>query len=186
MAFNAAALATTYEGRVLVSQYAEVLSSPAAEEFAFEAAGIGKISLEEGIDAAKMAIEVVEKNPELLSQGESITQVMQDVANDIKGVEVIKKIKQWSKLSVDELKKIGPKSKQYDIRAIQGDASDAWNFFKAQVENFREVRPGVFVGTDSKGITFSYRATSLSGPPTIDVNGITGLRKIKFLELVNE
>jgi len=66
MAFNAAALATTYEGRVLVSQCAEVLSSPAAEEFAFEAAGIGKISLEEGIDAANMAIEIVEKNPKLI------------------------------------------------------------------------------------------------------------------------
>jgi hypothetical protein len=186
MAFNAAALATTYEGRVLVSQYAEALTSPVAEEVVFEAAGVGKLSLEEGIDAVNMAIEVVEKNPKLLSQGESITQVMQDVANDLKGIEVVKKIKQWEKLSVEQLKKIGPKSKQYDIRAVQGDASDALDFFKAQVENFREVQPGVFVGTDSNGITFSYRATSLSGPPTIDVNGISGLRKIKFLELINE
>ena len=38
------------------------------------------------------------------------------------------------------------------------------------------------LGKDENGITFTYRAQSKSGPPTIDVNGIKGIRKIKFKE----
>jgi filamentous hemagglutinin len=53
--------------------------------------------------------------------------------------------------------------------------------FKAQVNTIREPDPGVFVGEGADGITFAYRAVSKSGPPTIDINGIKGLRKIKFI-----
>jgi len=81
MAFNAAALATTYEGRVLVSQYAEMLSSPAAEQVAFEAAGVGKLSLEEGVDAANMALEIVEKNPKLIKTEGSLFDAAKKVVN---------------------------------------------------------------------------------------------------------
>ena len=38
----------------------------------FEAAGVGKISLEEGIDAANMAIEIVAKNPNLIKSEGSL------------------------------------------------------------------------------------------------------------------
>jgi RHS repeat-associated protein len=82
--------------------------------------------------------------------------------------------------SASQLKKIGAQANQKDIRAIKGNAQTAWNFFKAQVDNYSERGNGVFVGTRG-GITFTYRASSKSGPPTIDVKGITGLRKIKFL-----
>jgi hypothetical protein len=83
VAINAGTLATSTAGRKFVSQMADVLTSPMAEEFALEAAGVGKITLEEGADIANMAIEAVEKNPELLSKGKSVTQVFQDVATGI-------------------------------------------------------------------------------------------------------
>ena len=89
--------------------------------------------------------------------------------------------KQWTKFDIGELKKIGKKSLQDDIRVVQGSANDAFEFFKAQVKIFTEVKPGVYRGEDGNGIIFVYRPISKSGPPTIDVNGIKSLRKIKFL-----
>lgn len=88
--------------------------------------------------------------------------------------------KQWTKLGIEELKKLGAKSLQNDIREVQGTAADAWEFFKAQVKTFDERDPGVYVGMDDNGITFVYRATSKSVFPTIDIKGIKSLRKIKF------
>jgi hypothetical protein len=85
--------------------------------------------------------------------------------------------KKWS---ADDLKSL-PKADQNDIKKMYGTASDAWDFFNAQVSSHREVSPGVFVGKDKNGVTFTYRKSSKSGPPTIDVNGIKGVRKIKFL-----
>ena len=38
------------------------------------------------------------------------------------------------------------------------------------------------VGKDKNGITFTYRAISKHGPPTIDINVVRGIRKIKFIE----
>lgn len=86
----------------------------------------------------------------------------------------------WGKVSYDDLKSLS-KADQYDIRRIYGDANDAFDFFKEQVEDFEEVKPGIFVGKDANVIKFSYRADSKSGPPTIDINGVSGVRKIKFL-----
>ncbi|MFS0873062.1 hypothetical protein [Paenibacillus xylanilyticus] len=77
------------------------------------------------------------------------------------------------------------KADQSDIRKIYGDARDAFDFFKAQVKDFKEVKPGTFVGKDANGVTFTYRADSKSGPPTIDVNGVGGVRKIKFYRRTN-
>lgn len=87
----------------------------------------------------------------------------------------------WGKMSAGDLKKLA-QADQKDIKAIKGNANDALGFFKAQVSSYSEVSPGVFVGKDANGVTFTYRASSKSGPPTIDVNGISGVRKIKFLE----
>ena len=89
--------------------------------------------------------------------------------------------KQWTKFDIEGLKKIGEKSLQDDIRVVQGSANDALEFFKAPVKTFTEVKPGVYLGKDENGIIFVYRSISKSGPPTIDVNGIKGLRKRKFL-----
>ncbi|TBL69886.1 polymorphic toxin-type HINT domain-containing protein [Paenibacillus thalictri] len=87
----------------------------------------------------------------------------------------------WGKFSADDLKKLG-QADQKDIKRITGNANDAFGFFKEQVSGYKEVSPGVFVGKDANGVTFTYRASSKSGPSTIDVNGISGVRKIKFLE----
>ncbi len=88
------------------------------------------------------------------------------------------------KLSSDDLRKVGVPSENSGIRALTGNADDAFNFFKSQVNpnTIKEVKPGTFVGRDSNGLTFTYRASSKSGPPTIDVNGVSGLRKIKFID----
>ncbi len=90
----------------------------------------------------------------------------------------------WSKIETDVLKNIGVPAENNGIRALKGTVDDAFNFFKAQVNpnTIQEVKPGVFVGKDASGITFTYRAVSKSGPPTIDVNGVSGIRKIKFIE----
>ncbi len=89
----------------------------------------------------------------------------------------------YRKLAPDELKTIGTKAQNSGIRAVEGTADDAYDFFMKQIDSstLNEVKSGVFVGKDANGLTFTYRAASKSGPPTIDVNGIKGLRKIKFI-----
>ncbi|PWI57780.1 hypothetical protein BM613_07310 [Sulfoacidibacillus thermotolerans] len=87
------------------------------------------------------------------------------------------------KLFANELKSIGIPAENSGIRSVTGNSSDAFKFFKKQVipSTIREVKSGVYVGNDGEGITFTYRSASKSGPPTIDVNGVQGLRKIKFI-----
>jgi hypothetical protein len=87
------------------------------------------------------------------------------------------------KLRPSELKAIGKVAGNSGIRVVKGTANDAWKFFRKQVNTstIKEVKPGVFVGKDSNGLIFTYRKASKSGPPTIDVNGINGIRKIKFI-----
>jgi RHS repeat-associated protein len=91
--------------------------------------------------------------------------------------------KAWSKVEANALRSIGIPAESSGIRAVTGNADDAYNFFKAQVNpaTINQVKPGVLIGQDANGITFTYRAFSKSGPPTIDVNGVDGIRKIKFL-----
>ncbi|MFC1894987.1 hypothetical protein ACFLYH_03495 [Candidatus Dependentiae bacterium] len=113
---------------------------------------------------------------------EDFEKLSRSVGKKVKvSTELVNEIQKWPKLSLDKLKTIGIKSLQKDIRAIWGSAEDAWNFFNAQVISLKEVKKGVFVGKDTDGIIFTYRAASKSGPPTIDVNGVLGLRKIKFI-----
>jgi len=89
----------------------------------------------------------------------------------------------FTKLAPDALKTIGTKANSSGIRALNGTADDAYEFFMKQIDSttLKEVKPGVFIGKDTNGLTFTFRAASKSGPPTIDVNGIKGLRKIKFI-----
>lgn len=86
-------------------------------------------------------------------------------------------------LSADELKNIGTKGDNSGIRHVNGSAQDSRAMFDNQVlsDTVKEVQPGVFVGQGADGFTYTFRASSVSGPPTIDVNGIPGLRKIKFI-----
>lgn len=89
-------------------------------------------------------------------------------------------IKKWTASELRDL----PQAENSGIKKIIGDSDDAYEFFKYQVDqdSIREVKEGTFIGKDDDGVTFTYRAKSKSGPPTIDVNGIKGIRKIKFLE----
>jgi hypothetical protein len=89
-------------------------------------------------------------------------------------------------LNVNELRNIGEPARNRGIRQVNGTETDARSFFDNQVSQstVQEVQPGVFVGQGVNGITYTYRAISsaLSNHvPTIDINGISGLRKMKFL-----
>ena len=71
------------------------------------------------------------------------------------------------------------------IREVVGDAADARRLFdQLRGSNpITEVKPGVFTASGTNGGTVTFRATSQSGPPTVDVHGIEdGIRKIKFVE----
>jgi RHS repeat-associated protein len=85
-----------------------------------------------------------------------------------------------TKLTYSGLKKIGTASKSKGIRIVKGNSIDAYKFFRAQVVSMKKIKPGMYIGKDANGVTFTYRRASKSGPPTIDVNGVNGLRKIKF------
>ena len=104
--------------------------------------------------------------------------------NGIFGTGIEGTSKTVDKLGSDALKKIGVPAENSGIRAVSGNADDAYNFFKGQVNpnTIKEIKPGTFIGKDSNGITFTFRTSSKSGPPTIDINGISGLRKIKFID----
>jgi hypothetical protein len=73
----------SFEGRALLSQCADALSSPFAKEYVLEVAGIGKLMLEEGADIANMAIDIVEKNPELLASEQSVAEVLYEGSKDL-------------------------------------------------------------------------------------------------------
>ncbi len=80
---------------------------------------------------------------------------------------------------------LGRAGRSKGIREVVGDGGDARKLF----DNLRgsnpvtEVRPGVFTARGPNGKTVTFRPTSKSGPPTVDVPGIEkGLRKIKFVD----
>jgi hypothetical protein len=92
LALKIGTLATTVEGRAVLSQCAEALTSPFAKEFALEAAGIGKLTLEEGADVVNMAIEVVEKNPKLIQTEGSFLGATKQVVDVEKLANKIRKV----------------------------------------------------------------------------------------------
>jgi len=57
---------------------------------------------------------------------------------------------------------------------VVGDAGDARKLFdQLRGSNpVTEVKPGVFTAPGANGGTVTFRATSKSGPPTVDVHGI--------------
>jgi len=68
---------------------------------------------------------------------------------------------------------------------VIGDAGDARKLFdQLRGSNpVTEVKPGVFTAQGAHGGTVTFRTTSKSGPPTVDVNRIEeGIRKIKFVD----
>jgi len=82
------------------------------------------------------------------------------------------------------LRALGRKGKGKGVREVVGDAPSARKFFddlrgSSPVE---KVKPGVFKASGPNGKDVTFRASSKSGPPTVDVHGIeSGVRKIKFV-----
>jgi hypothetical protein len=71
------------------------------------------------------------------------------------------------------------------VREVIGDANDARTLFdQLRGSNpITEVKPGIFIASGINGGTITFRTTSKSGPPTVDVHGIKeGVRKIKFVD----
>ncbi len=132
---------------------------------------------------SKLIKEVKETATETATKGvkEATEDAIEDGVNDaaIKGAGETGKA-----LNAEELRKIGLPGNNSGIRHVKGTEIDARNLFDNQVieSTVREVQPGVFVGQGTDGFIYTFRAKSKPGPPTIDVNGVQGLRKIKFLQ----
>lgn len=95
--------------------------------------------------------------------------------------------KKWS---IDEIKNL-PYGKQTSNREILGNTTDAKKFFDSQVlpETIKTAPNGTILGKNKDGIIFSYRAVSSPYSeyvPTITIDGIKGLKKIKFIEKVED
>lgn len=68
---------------------------------------------------------------------------------------------------------------------VVGGVKDAQKMFDTlrAGNKVTEVKPGVFTAQGAKGGTVTFRASSNSGPPTVDVHGVVdNVRKVKFVE----
>jgi hypothetical protein len=85
---------------------------------------------------------------------------------------------------VGYLSKSGKAGTGKGVREVTGNATDARKLFDQVRGNnlVKEVKPGVFVSKGANGGNVTFRASSKSEPPTVDVHGVQkGVRKIKFL-----
>jgi len=95
----------------------------------------------------------------------------------------LSKSKNVTKSRVDLLK-LGKAGTGKGVREVTGDATDARKLFDQLRGNnpVKEVKPGVVVSKGANGGNVTFRTSSKSGPPTVDVHGVQkGVRKIKFL-----
>ncbi len=84
-----------------------------------------------------------------------------------------------------DLTKLGRAGMGKGVREVTGNAKDARKLFDQLRGNnpVIEKEPGVFVAKGRRGGNVTFRVTSKSGPPTVDVHGVQeGIRKIKFIE----
>ena len=83
-----------------------------------------------------------------------------------------------------DLGSLGRSGSSKKIREVVGDSGDALKLFdKLRGNNpVREIKPGIFVAKGKTGGHVTFRPSSKSGPPTVDVHGLEpGGRKIKFV-----
>lgn len=86
--------------------------------------------------------------------------------------------------ALNKLKFVVRLGKSKDIVEIVGKVDDAKALFDELrgTDAVTQVKPGVFTAKPHTGSgTITFREASQSGPPTIDVNGMGGWRKIKFV-----
>ena len=86
-----------------------------------------------------------------------------------------------NELSDDQLRNFGRAGKNSGFRVIDGSHNNAMQFVKSQVTSLKEFKPGKFVGYNSRGIEFRVYANYLRNYTSIRVNGVLGLKGIKFL-----
>ena len=84
-------------------------------------------------------------------------------------------------LSDDQLRHFGRAGKNSGFRVIDGSHDNAMQFVKSQVKGLKEFKPGKFVGYNSRGVEFRVYANHLKNYTSIRINGISGLKGIKFL-----
>jgi len=80
---------------------------------------------------------------------------------------------------------LGRAGKGRGVREVVGDSGDARKLFDDMRGSnpVTEVKLGVFTAPGANGGTVTFRGTSKSGPPKVDVHGIEdGIRKIKFVD----
>ena len=80
---------------------------------------------------------------------------------------------------------LGRAGKGRGVREVVGDSGDARKLFDdlRGSNPVTEVKLGVFTAPGANGGTVTFRGTSKSGPPKVDVHGIEdGIRKIKFVD----
>lgn len=84
------------------------------------------------------------------------------------------------------MKNIGKPGNNSGIKEVSGNVADAEKLFRNQVDpsTIIDVGNGILVVQGSDGVIYTFRSSSSALSdfvPTIDVNGIDGLRKIKFI-----
>jgi RHS repeat-associated protein len=69
------------------------------------------------------------------------------------------------------------------VREVKGGVTEAKKMFDTLrgTNKAEEVKPGVSIAKGPNGKTVTFRSSSKSGPPTVDVHGVVeGVRKVKF------
>ena len=84
-------------------------------------------------------------------------------------------------LSDDQLRSFGRAGKNSGFRVVDGSHNNAMQFVKSQVTGLKEFKPGKFVGYNSRRVEFRVYANYLNNYTSIRINGVMGLKGIKFL-----
>ena len=121
-----------------------------------------------------------------LALGTGLTSLARKAVRNLfrgKGTSVAKEGATRSSTATD-LGSLGRSGSSNKIRVVVGDSGDAIKLFdKLRGNNpVREIKPGVFVAKGKTGGHVTFRPSSKSGPPTVNVDGIEpGVKKIKFV-----
>ena len=84
-------------------------------------------------------------------------------------------------LSDDALKQYGEPGKSKGFRVTKGTHDEAMSFARSQTNGLSEYSPGKYYDTNSRGIEFRVYPREGYSYTSIRINGIPGLKGIKFL-----
>ena len=86
-----------------------------------------------------------------------------------------------NELSDSELSCYGEPGKNSGFRVVNGSHDDAMGFVQSQTKSLTEYAPGKYVGYNSRGIEFRIYDQVQKSYTSIRINGVKGLKGIKFL-----